>query len=376
MISLKPFKSGQTSVIFRIKLYNSTVTTQAGLTGLTNASAGLIISTIADVEASATTYTQAGGTIQTITTLGTYAAPSASNIRFKEVDATNHPGIYEVQIADARMAVSNAKSLMLSLSGAANLAQADFEIPLITGIDPYMAAPGASGGLHINGSNAGTTTFAALTVTGTFTISGGMAITNSNSNTAGLSITGNGTGHGILATSGSGATGDGAKFVSAATAGHGFECLGNGTGNGMLSTSGSGATGDGAKFVSAATNGNGLNLVGFGTGAGTLATGGLTGNGAKLVGGGTSGDALITSTTLGHAFNLACTGANKHPIAGVVETSYDVTQCLQIILSAVAGKCSISSDTVTYRDVNDSANRIVGTTDGDGQRTSVTLTVA
>lgn len=129
------FKNGQTSVVLRVKMLDSTVSTGAGKTGLTNATSGLIISTIADNEATATTYT-GGSTVQTITTLGTYAAPSASNCRFKEVDATNHPGIYEIQLADARFAVSNAKSLVVSWSGATGLAQGDLHIPLQV-IDPY-----------------------------------------------------------------------------------------------------------------------------------------------------------------------------------------------------------------------------------------------
>src|SRR5580765_5287454 len=98
---LQTFKNGQGSIVLRIKLLDSSVTTGAGLTGLTSSSSGLIISTIADNEASATTYTQAGSTIEAVTTLGTFAAPTATKCRFKKVDDTNHPGIYEIQIADA-----------------------------------------------------------------------------------------------------------------------------------------------------------------------------------------------------------------------------------------------------------------------------------
>ena len=115
-----------TSVVLRVKLLDSSVTTGAGLTGLAHDSAGLIIGTIAIDEATATAYTQAGATIETITTLGTYAAPTATKCRFKEVDATNHPGLYEIHIADARFATVD--SLVVSLSGAADLAEADFEI--------------------------------------------------------------------------------------------------------------------------------------------------------------------------------------------------------------------------------------------------------
>lgn len=127
---------GQGSVVLRVKILNSSLSTGAGLTGLTSASAGLIISTIADNEAAATPYTQAGGTIETIATLGTYAAPTATKCRFKEVDATNHPGVYEIHLADARYAVTSAKSLLVSISGAANCAQTDALVPL-TQHNPY-----------------------------------------------------------------------------------------------------------------------------------------------------------------------------------------------------------------------------------------------
>ena len=48
-------------------------------------------------------------------------------------------------------------------------------------------------------------------------------------------------------------------------------------------------------------------------------------------------------------------------------------QCLKIVTAVLAGKCSVSGPTVTFRDMADSANRVVATTDEDGQRTAVTL---
>lgn len=122
------YRRGQGSIILRVKILNSSVATGAGLTGLTSASAGLIISTIADNESAPTVYS--GSNLETITTLGTYAAPTAGKARFKEVDSTNHRGVYEVQLADARYAVSGAKSLLVSISGAANAAECDALIPL------------------------------------------------------------------------------------------------------------------------------------------------------------------------------------------------------------------------------------------------------
>jgi hypothetical protein len=125
----------------------------------------LIISTIADNEASATTYTSAGSTIDTIATLGTFATPTATHCRFKEVDATNHKGIYEIQIDNARYAVSNSKSLTVSVSGASGLAECDVTIPLRS-VDPYdgvrfnltalpNVAAAAAGGLPTVGTGTG-----------------------------------------------------------------------------------------------------------------------------------------------------------------------------------------------------------------------------
>lgn len=115
---------------FRVVIGNSLLTTGAGLTGLTFESAGLIVSTIADNEATATAYTQAGGTIETISTLGTYAAPTATKCRFKEVDATNHPGLYELHFANARLGVASAKELIVTVSGATNCVETSLRIEL------------------------------------------------------------------------------------------------------------------------------------------------------------------------------------------------------------------------------------------------------
>ena len=150
----------QNSVIVRVKILDSTATTGAGKTGLTSASTGLIISTIADSEAAATTYTVAASNVETITTLGTYSAPTASKCRFKEVDATNHPGVYELQFADARFSISGSKSLLVSILGATGAAQCDAVIPLpvvdlFNGVRAGLtalpnAAADAAGGLAIS----------------------------------------------------------------------------------------------------------------------------------------------------------------------------------------------------------------------------------
>ncbi len=140
--------NGITSLVLRFKLLDSSSAAGDGLTGLTISSAGLIISTIADNEATATAYTQAAGKLETITTLGTFATPTATKCRFKEVDATNHPGLYEVQIANARWAVSNARSVVVTISGATDLAECDAEIQL-SEVPANTTAIGAVAGAEI-----------------------------------------------------------------------------------------------------------------------------------------------------------------------------------------------------------------------------------
>jgi hypothetical protein len=175
---LVSFKRSQTSIVLRVKILDSSVSTGAGKTGLTSASSGLIISTIADNESSPTAYTAAGSTIETISTLGTYAAPTATKCRFAEVSSTNHPGVYEIQIADARFAVSNAKSLLVSITGATNAADCDAVIPL-TDVNPYSAATfmtGVNGIAPPTGWNLPTFTGTpTIGGTGTLTITGAVA---------------------------------------------------------------------------------------------------------------------------------------------------------------------------------------------------------
>jgi hypothetical protein len=131
------FKTGATGIVLRLKVL-STATPGTGLTGLTGASTGLVISTIADAEAAATVYTAAASTIAAVATLGAYVAPTAGQCNFAQVDATNHPGVYELQLANGRFAVAGAKSLLVSLHGAANMADCDFVVPL-RGYDPFAA---------------------------------------------------------------------------------------------------------------------------------------------------------------------------------------------------------------------------------------------
>ncbi len=136
---LQTYKNGQGSIVLRMKVLDSSSSTGAGLTGVASNAAGMIISTIADVESTPTLY-GATASVETITTLGTFSAPTATRCRWREVDSTNHKGVYELQLADARFAVSNAKSVLVSVAGATNMAQADFVVQLQSD-DPFVAKP-------------------------------------------------------------------------------------------------------------------------------------------------------------------------------------------------------------------------------------------
>jgi hypothetical protein len=138
---LNSYRLGQTGIVVRVILRDSTSSSAAGLTGLTFSSTGLTISAIADNESSTTSYAAGSSTIETISTLGTFATPTTTKCRFKEVDSAKHPGLYEIQLDNTRFSVTNAKSLVITILGATNLAKTDVLIPL-TSVDPYDAVRG------------------------------------------------------------------------------------------------------------------------------------------------------------------------------------------------------------------------------------------
>lgn len=148
------YRNGQSGVVLRVKILDKTRDDGGGLPGLNSTSAGLVVSTIADNESTPISYRTSStpSTIETITTLGVYQAPSAGCCRFREVDPTNHKGVYELQLPNARFAVAGARSLLISIFGATNAMDCDSLIPLTTwdpygvngGFDPWsVSLPGA-----------------------------------------------------------------------------------------------------------------------------------------------------------------------------------------------------------------------------------------
>lgn len=113
------------------KLQDSTSSAGAGLPLLTFASSGLKIAVKRELDAAWTLYSSAGSTIENITTIGTYVAPTATKIRFKPTDDTNAPGDYELHLAQALLGTGDAsRYLRILIWGATNLAPCDILIQL------------------------------------------------------------------------------------------------------------------------------------------------------------------------------------------------------------------------------------------------------
>ncbi len=193
---IREVKIGQTDYTILILILD---TAFAPKTGLTNASAGIDVC-----------YTRVETDNDVVLTDGApvaLATPALTDVHldwgFLEVNATKAPGLYRLDIADGVFA-SGAWSAVVSLI-ATGINPVHLEFILVpsspyvgVGLDPAQAA----------------TTFAALTVTATTTLTGNVVLSDgltvsapSTGGRAGITITGNGTGSGIAATGG--ATGPG-----------------------------------------------------------------------------------------------------------------------------------------------------------------------
>lgn len=107
-----------TSKLLRVFIPDSTVTTGAGKTGLAFNTASLAAYYIREGSATATAITLATMTV------GTWASGG-----FKEIDATNMPGLYELGVPDAALA-SGANSVVIQLKGATGMAPVLIEVDL------------------------------------------------------------------------------------------------------------------------------------------------------------------------------------------------------------------------------------------------------
>lgn len=109
---------GTTSKLIRVFIPTTASSNGAGLTGLAHNSSGLKLYYIREGASSATQITLVTMTVGTWTSSG-----------FKEIDATNMPGWYEIGLPDAVLA-AGANSVALCLCGAANMPVVPIEIQL------------------------------------------------------------------------------------------------------------------------------------------------------------------------------------------------------------------------------------------------------
>jgi len=147
--------AGTTSKRIAVFLQDSSSVTGAGLTGLVFNTSSLVCYSWIDTDGNV------GGTSQALqsATLGTWTTRG-----FKEKDATNLPGWYEIGVPDALLA-AGVKWAVLHFKGATNLAPCPIEIE-VTAVSNQDAVRGgltalpnanaeAAGGLYTRGTGAG-----------------------------------------------------------------------------------------------------------------------------------------------------------------------------------------------------------------------------
>jgi hypothetical protein len=118
---------GATGQRLQIYLRDSSVSYDKPLTGLAFNSAGL-----------SAFYFRDGATAGTAITLVTATVGTFVSGGFKEIDATNLPGLYELDVPDAAFA-AGANRVTIVIKGATSLVQEVMEVPLV-GNDPASQA--------------------------------------------------------------------------------------------------------------------------------------------------------------------------------------------------------------------------------------------
>lgn len=199
-------------------------------------------------------------------------------------------------------------------------------------------------------------------------------VTSQTANTSAVTATGNGTGAGIVATSGSGATGDGIQATAASTNGNGINATGNGTGAGMLATGG--ATGAGLKGVGGATSGAGIHGLGNSNGtAGILGASNGIGAGSDGIRGakgasGTYDIGPVTVTTNNDKTGYAMTSAYDFAKGTTAMTeSYAANGAAPTPVQAIMGihqhlmQFAISGTSYTVKKLDNATTAYVGTLD-------------
>ena len=128
MIYLGPIEHSSTSVIINLPIYRSD--TGQGMTGLTNASSGLSIAHSYDNNAGAVDKSAATSSIEAVGTLFTYAAPTGGFVRFKLLNDTTRPGMYQLMFEDSVFAQASSKTLYIDINGVTDMMDMKYYITL------------------------------------------------------------------------------------------------------------------------------------------------------------------------------------------------------------------------------------------------------
>lgn len=160
--------AGATSQSVNIFIQNSGSTVGAGLTGLVFNTSGLLAY-----------YTFTGtNTTSVAITLATLAAVTTaySSGGFKEIDATNMPGLYRLDLPNTALATSKGRVVTVMLTGAASMAPVVLEIEL-TAVDNQSTAFGLSIAKTTNITGFNDIAATAVVSSGAITTSGGAVST-------------------------------------------------------------------------------------------------------------------------------------------------------------------------------------------------------
>lgn len=312
---MRTIKKGATSQSVYVEILDSTSTTGGRKTGLAFNTASL------------TGYYVRNQGSATAITLATLAAANSawSSGGFKEVDATNMPGVYRLDVPDASVAAGSGDDVTFTLKGATGMAQVSIGVQLLAW-DPQdtvrggltalpNAAAEAAGGLYTRGSGAGQI---AQQANGQVDVNLSTIKTQAVTCAAGVTV---------LASVGTAAT-------STAQTGDNFARIG--------------------------ANGTGLTGV---TGA-TLSV---------------AYDAAKTASQAGDAMALTSGERNSTADAlldraNAIETAWTVRKAMRVMFAALGGKASgMGTATGVFRAGDDSKDRITATIDASGNRTAVTL---
>jgi hypothetical protein len=236
-----------------------------------------------------------------------------------EVDATNMPGLYYLELTQAEC--DTIGTIFVSFKTAATAqwhgaAQISAPVNVTQVSDDTTAADNLETMLDGTG--------------GQVLSLGQLNIVASGGNSA-VVVSGNGAGHGIVATGG--ATGDGARYVGGATSGDGLN-------------------------TQAVGGGRGIHAIGIGANAGVRAVGGATGDGIRALGGATSGDGLHA------AAQTAGDGIEAVGVGGGFDINADVQGNVSGSVGSVTAGVTVTTNNdktgyaLTVADKNDIADRV------------------